>query len=171
MTEPGRGRILLTRRQGLMAAATVAGAAVLAACSSDATPSGSSAAAASASADPAITDEIALLALYDRTIAALPDLARYLAPIRDQHAQHVTALGGSPDLGSAGATAGTASAAPGIAADPTAAITTLIDAERSAAKQRIDASVDATAPERVRTLVFIAASEASHVPTLKDLNP
>jgi hypothetical protein len=53
--------------------------------------------------------------------------------------------------------------------DPRAAIGVLIDAERSAMRQRIDACVAATDPETARTLTFIAASEGSHVPALKDL--
>lgn len=159
--------LLLTRRQGLTAAAVLLGAGVLAACSSGdgSTTTATAAPTAANPLAPTLTDEAALIALYDQSIAALPDLAKFLQPIRDQHAEHLSALGGSAEQ-QASATASST-----LAADPTAAIATLIEAERSASKQRIDASLDATDAQTVRTLVYIAASEAAHVPALKDLNP
>jgi hypothetical protein len=160
----------LTRRQGLLGVLALGGLGglALAACSSPATPDQTVAPSASAApVSPAVADEQALIARYDATIVAFPALAAALTTIRDQHGEHLVALGVADS-----APAATASDAPlSLPTDPRAAIGVLIDAERSAMRQRIDACVAATDPETARTLTFIAASEGSHVPALKDLQP
>ena len=50
-----------------------------------------------------------------------------------------------------------------------AAIANLMAAEREAARSRIRACVAADDAELARLLTFIGASEASHVPALRDL--
>ena len=96
-------------------------------------------------------------------LAAFTDLApaaaTLLATIRDQHAQHRDALGG---------TASEPARVP-APASPAAAIASLVAAERTASRDRIRSCVAADSPESARLLAFIAASEASHVPALRDL--
>jgi hypothetical protein len=160
---------MLTRRQGLVGMLGLAVAGTLAACSSAVEPGPAPSATASASAaDPTVADEQALLQRYDATIAAYPSLAQVLGPIREQHAQHVTALGASPATAPSPLTSGASTASD---ADLRGALTALIDAERAAMRQRIDASVSAGDAAAARTLAFIAASEGSHIPALRELRP
>jgi hypothetical protein len=160
----------LTRRQGLLGVLALGafGGLALSACSSPATLDQTVAPSATAApVPPAVADEHALITRYDATIAAFPALAAGLTAIRNQHGEHLVALGVA-----ASAPVSTASDAPlSLPTDPRAAIGALIDAERAAMRQRIDACVAATEPETARTLTFIAASEGSHVPALKDLQP
>jgi hypothetical protein len=157
---------LLTRRQGLTAVAVVGAVGVLTACTSqNAAPDASSGAAAAASATAGLADEVAaqehdLVAVYDAVIAGFPSLAAALGTIRDQHVQHAAALG-SP---------ATAAATPGAApGSQGAALGMLIGAERDALHARIASCVAAPDAALARTLAFIAASEGSHVPALRDL--
>jgi len=168
MPEPGDvvARAVLTRRQGLFALALAATGTALAACTSSAAPPASSTAVPTAApVSPTVADEQSLVLLYDQAIAAQPSLAAVLQPIRDQHLQHLTALGSAAPEGSAPALSGSASTTSASSAKAT--LQSLIDAETSAAQQRADAAVTATDPQQARTLTFIAASEASHVPALK----
>lgn len=151
---------LATRRTVLASGVVVAGAALLAGCSAD--PASSDAAGSdapgSATADPsrdpvlaaAIADEQALIAAYDAVLAG--GAAPLLQAIRAEHQAHLDALGG----------AGTTPAAP---LDVTAA--SLAERERAAAARCREHCAQATDPALVRTLAFIAASEASHVPALR----
>jgi hypothetical protein len=145
----------LTRRQGLLFALALP-VATAAGCSSEAappvppSPSG-------VDEDATVVDEQALIGRYEATAAAHPALAEALAPLADQHRAHLAALG-SPD-------------APGrppteVPALPSAALAALVQAERSASRQRIDACVAAESGDRARLLAFIAASEAGHVAAL-----
>lgn len=154
----------LTRRQGLAALGLIGPVGLLAACSSDdeATPT------ATIGTDPepvspdvtVAAEEALLIAHYDAVIETLPeaqgDTRDALAALRDQHVAHREALGGGgePLLDE-------------LPESPT--ISTLSAAEKAASKSRIRSCVDASDPELARTLAFIAASEASHVPALKDL--
>lgn len=147
----------LTRRTLLGSA----GAVVLAGCTG-----GGGAGPTSGSADPGdddriradtASDEAALIALYDAVIARLPDLADALSPLRDQHAEHLAALGAdgpaSPEADSPGSVP--------------AALKELSAAERKAADQRMGAAVAASDEELIRLLALISASEASHVAALQ----
>ena len=81
--------------------------------------------------------------------------------------RHLAALTGEPVApASEQASAVAASGGPVTAKS---AVRTLIAAERAAARQRIEACVAATEPGLARTLAFIAASEASHIPALKEV--
>jgi hypothetical protein len=154
----------LTRRQGLIGLALLGPVGVLTAC----TQGEDVAAEASTPApitpglvDEVSTDEAALIARYDVAIAAFPDapVTATLSAIRDQHADHLAALGGSAAPASA----------PSPPASVAAAITDLIGAERAAAKARVDSCVAAGDPELARLLTMIGASEAAHVPALREL--
>jgi hypothetical protein len=159
----------LTRREGLIALALVAPAGILAACTGSAEPSPASTSASAMPADLATevaAEESALMAIYDTVLVGVPGLGgevtALLTLIRDQHAQHLEALGGSgaqPPL--SGAPAPTT---------PASAVALLISAEREAARSRIRACVAADEGDLARLLTFIGASEASHVPALRDLS-
>jgi hypothetical protein len=166
MPEP----VVLTRRRGLALAALAVPTVLLAACSSDdgAAPVPTGAGSASPGAVDATTrQESALIASYDAVLAAFPDLttesAAILASIRDQHAQHRDALGGAPDAEVA------AAVTPAAGLDAT--LRGLIAAERDASRVCVRACVEAADADVARTLAFIGASEASHVPALRDLRP
>jgi hypothetical protein len=159
----GRG---LTRREGLLALALLPPAGLLAACSGSSEPTPGPTSATAPPADLAAevaAEESALISAYDAVLAAATVLGdeavALLALIRDQHAQHRDALGGA-------AAPPTASPAP-LTID--AAVADLIAAEREAARSRIRACVAAGDGELARLLTFIGASEASHVPALRDL--
>jgi hypothetical protein len=169
-TRPGPAPAVrgLTRREGLIALALVAPAGILAACTGSAEPSPPSASASAPPADLAAEvagEESALIAIYDALLAGVPGIGdeatALLTLIRDQHVQHRDALGATP--AQPPSTAGTAPAT------PAAAISLLVAAEREAARSRIRACVAADEPDLARLLTFIGASEASHVPALRDL--
>lgn len=154
---------LLTRRQGLTAAVLLGPVALMAACGSDDTAEAPTAAPerpAPALDATVAADEAQLIAHYDAVLASLPEgdsaVRATLLLIRDQHAEHREALGGG-------------SADEPVVLPDQPSISSLMAAEKSAAKSRIRSCVEATDPELARVLTFIAASEASHVPALKDL--
>jgi hypothetical protein len=156
----------LTRRQGLTAAALLGPVGLLAACSSAEAPQSGASAASTATGratDPTgevTASEQDLIDRYDCVIAAFPALGTPLAALRDQHRQHAAALSGASPGSSASVTA---------PASEQAALHMLITAEREAMHQRIAACMAAQDPALARTLAFIAASEGSHVPALRDL--
>lgn len=152
-----------TRRQGLTALAVVGPIGLLAACSSSAEPGPESSSQLPATVSAAVAaQEQELVALYVAVIAAYPVLGPSIAPIADQHRQHATSLGAS----SSPSPSPTATELPETADEALAA---LMSAERQAMRQRIDSCVEADEPGLARTLAFIAASEGSHVPALRDL--
>lgn len=110
-----------------------------------------------------LVNELTLIAAYAGAIQTFPQLRGTLSAIADQHRAHARELGATEDeLDAITAT------------EPTAqrikpAITELIDREREAAQQRAKSAQQSTDTENVRTLTFIAASEASHVPELIDV--
>ena len=171
MPEPSdRGTLGITRRQGLIALAVVGSMGMLAACTTTeepGPPSGSGSSAEPSSGDAlaarVAADEAALIARYDSILAARPAIdpaaAALLAAIRDEHVQHRDALGG---------TAAPSSPAPAISS-ASAGLSELPRAERQASRSRVRACEDAQEPELARLLAFIAASEAAHVPALRDV--
>lgn len=159
----GRG---LTRREGLLALGLLASVGLAAGCSGSAEPpSGSASALPADLAAEVAAEEAALVAIYDEALAATPGLdagtAGLLTLIRDQHAEHLDALGG--------VAASRSPSAPPPAATAEAVIPILLAAERAAARSRIRACVAADDPGLARLLTFIGASEASHVPVLRAL--
>ena len=157
----------ITRRDGLLALGLLAPVALLAACTGDdAAPDATSSPAATEGAEGlaarVAAQESELVARYDAALAALdsadPGVRALLAGIRDQHAAHLDALGGT-------------STTPQIPPQPTApsaVVAELVAAEREATRDRISACVESTEPELTRLLSLIAASEASHVPALRE---
>ncbi|WP_307792370.1 hypothetical protein [Streptomyces verrucosisporus] len=126
----------------------------------------------------------ALLVRYDRTLAAHPDLAERLEPLRADVARHVKAFGGTGSGASAGPKAsGTPKAsestggspAPdasrstgaGVPADPGRALAALANAERAAA-DALTRALDGAPPELARLLASVAAAGAVHVYLLTD---
>ena len=156
----------ITRREGLIALTLGGPAALLASCTSDTAepgPTPSPVVSLEGATESVAASEALLAASYDAAIAALPDadpaVIALLTGIRDQHAAHRDALGGTslaPD-------------APPQPAAQAAVIDELLAAERQAARDRIDACESATDPELARLLAMIAASEASHVPALREI--
>ncbi len=146
---------LPTRRQVLQASA-VAPLAALAACSSDGqTPV--------TDTDDSVRAQVAasendLIRRYDATIAAYPAVAARLQPLRDQHAEHMSAVGGSDP----------ATDLRGLIIPQTqaAAVSELAGAERDAATSRRTSSVAATSPDLIWNLALIATSESQHAATL-----
>lgn len=171
MSDPGSPltpRRTITRRQGLLAAAVLGSAGLLAACSSSSEPEEPTPTPSPTGAmDESAASERNLVTQYDQVIAALPTLAAALSPLRAQHADHLAALTGEPVAPASEQASAVASSGGPVTAK--SAVRTLIAAERAAARQRIEACVAATEPGLARTLAFIAASEASHIPALKDV--
>lgn len=156
----------ITRREGLIALALAGPAALLASCTSDTAepqPTASPTQSAEGAAESVAAAEALLVASYEAAIAALPDadpaVIALLTGIRDQHTAHRDALGGTsavPD-------------GPPQPAAQAAVIDELLAAERQAARDRIDACEAAPDPELARLLAMIGASEASHVPALREV--
>ncbi len=155
---------VLTRRAGL-ALLVALPAGLLAACAGDDAATGTAQPAPNGSSAPTVADPAAeeadLVALYDAVLAAFPGSVAndLLTALRDQHAQHRDALGG------AGSPATTS---PAVPATLDAALASLATTERQAARSRTRACVAATDDGQARLLSLIAASEAAHVPALRD---
>jgi hypothetical protein len=152
----------LTRRQGFTALAVLGPVGLLAACSSaepgPTTPTEAPATVASAVA----AQEQELVALYSAVMTAYPVLAPSIAAIADQHRQHAASLDAETEP----------SPTPSSSEIPDSqekALVALVSAERKATRQRVEACVEAADAGLARTLAFIAASESSHVPALRDL--
>lgn len=100
-----------------------------------------------------------LIARYTEIIAAHPQLAPRLQPLLQQHEEHLAATGVEV-------------ADPPALAPPSdirSALGALRQAELTAAAERRESCQLASEPEFVRTLTFIAASEASHIAVLKSI--
>ncbi|MFE1285913.1 hypothetical protein [Streptomyces sp. NPDC058751] len=172
------------RRRTLLAAA--AGAFALAGCSaapesSDDTTGGSPSAADRARAR-AARDSVTLSGRYTAVIAAHPELAERLAPLRAEVVRHATAFGGG-SAGASGSPSASASAAEspsatasasasasgsasaagsaGVPARPKDALADLASAELALADERTRALVDLPG-ELARLLASVAAAGAAH---------
>lgn len=177
------GTVVGRRRLLLAAAALPLAAGGLAACTgggSDAAPSSPS---PGAPDDPDLAlrqqvwaDEAALLAAYDATLEAHPDLAGRLSPLRAQHLAHrdatgVTGPSGAASGGAAASGAGGASGSAGgsdaaVPSSRRAAVAALAALERKAAAARTDSCGRATSGELARVLALVSASEAAHAAAL-----
>jgi len=119
----------------------------------------------------AVAREESLLTAYDTTLAAFPELAEQLLPVRTEHAEHLLALIGPPPSASPAASTPPAStppdstppAAPAVPPPATAALalTLLADAERTAAGAHAAACLEASRT-LASLLAALAASEHSH---------
>ena len=114
---------------------------------------------------PVLDEAVALAAAYDRAAVGLPDLATRLTPLGADHRAHIAEL--SRVIGRAVPSASSeASATPGTASDPKAALAELRKAEQSA--QRTAAAACRTAPAARTALVgSIAACRATHAEALR----
>lgn len=121
-----------------------------------------------------LSDEQNLLDSYDATIAAHPDLAARLRPLRAHHAQHVAALHGAIGAATGGAVPSPAASAPvtlptagaRVPATSAAALAALRDAEHTASAARTRSCLTAQT-DRAALLGSIAACEASHAELLR----
>ena len=104
--------------------------------------------------------EWALVAAYDRALAAQPGLTDLISPLRDQHREHAAAMGSTtpPDASAPAESVGTS--ADQVLAD-------LLAAERAAVTQRTAACDAATQSDFASLVALIAASEAGHVEYLR----
>lgn len=98
-----------------------------------------------------------LIAAYTSAISAYPKLAAVLGPLRDQHRDHLNAVGGTADE------------LPGPSNSSTgakAALSALTAAELVAARERVAQCVAAQAKDLAWTLSLIGSSEAQHAVAL-----
>jgi hypothetical protein len=110
-----------------------------------------------------LLDELSLIGAYLGAIEAFPELRGTLTAIADQHRAHASELGATPEQLEAIAPI------PPAAARIKPALGELIAREGAAAEMRAEsANTDTDAPT-VRALTFIAASESSHIPELRDV--
>ncbi|MEI8081896.1 MAG: hypothetical protein WCI74_08645 [Actinomycetes bacterium] len=103
------------------------------------------------------SSERTLIASYTATINAYPKLATVLGPLRDQHRDHLNAVGGSPDNPSGQSTA---------ASNAKEAVSALAAAELAASRERVGQCVAAQGQELAWTLSLIGSSEAQHAVAL-----
>lgn len=148
----------LTRR-GLLAGSALGAAAALAACtdepgptSSTGTPEAPGAGADAGVRASAAADEALLIAAYEAVLAEGDD--PLLRDFRDQHAEHLEALGAAP------------ATAPAMPTALPADVAGLARLERRAADERRRACASADDPGLARLLALIAASEAQHAVAL-----
>ena len=113
--------------------------------------------------DENLLDELSLIGAYLGAIEAFPELRGTLTAIADQHRAHASELGATPEQ------LNTITPIPPAAARIKPALGELIARERAAAELRADSANASTQADTVRALTFIAASESSHIPELRDI--
>lgn len=158
------------RRRSLIVGA--AGAGLLVGCSSGGEGSGAAGSGAS-EVDKArarvVRDSEALVERYDAVIAAHPDLAALLTPLRAEVVRHARAFGGGKRTGTAspspsGSSSASASASPSpspVSEDPKVALAALGAAERKLADRRAKALLEVPG-EVARLMASVAAAGAGH---------
>ena len=114
--------------------------------------------------NPFYHDTAALLGRYEATVAAQPDLATRLGPIRDTHRAHLQALAREIGPGLDAPTTGAPTVTPAGTGEP-ASLPTLLAAERDAVAAARTACLKAPS-YRAAVLGSIAAARASHVAVL-----
>lgn len=148
----------LTSRRTLLLAGVAAGPLVLAACSGSASSDPSSPADDDVAASAAAREQ-EIIALYDAVLAkpdGLGDAGALLQQIRDQHAEHLAAFGGSGDA-----------SAPAVGANPLAS---LRKAERALAAAHASAAKSASGEDVIRLLTVVGASESMHAVAIKKVS-
>lgn len=113
--------------------------------------------------DENLLDELSLIGAYLGAIESFPELRGTLTAIVDQHRAHASELGATPDQ------LETITPIPPAAARIKPALGELIARERSSAELRADSANASPDADIVRALTFIAASESSHIPELRDI--
>ncbi|SFN16964.1 hypothetical protein SAMN04487980_1012224 [Streptomyces sp. cf124] len=174
------------RRRSLLVGA--AGAGLLAGCSSGGGVSdgGGDASRVERTRARVARDSEGLVERYDRVIAAHPDLAALLTPLRAEVVRHAEVFGGAKGTGRAGAgeaspspsgspsSSSSASSSPSASAspdpvpeDPGAALTELAAAERALADKRAKALLEVPG-EVARLMASVAAAGAGHAYVLTE---
>lgn len=162
LTVPVRNGMALPRRSML---AATAGLAALAGCSVPRLFSDEPAPQAMPDADALRTvaaEALLLAARHDAAIAAQPDLAARLTPLRDAHREHATAIGRALDTSATPAPSVSPSALP----RERAALVKALAADERAASERAGVACLAAAAYRAPLLGTIAACRASHAEAL-----
>lgn len=165
----GDTRLDVTRRRVLSSAVAIPAfgiaATTLAACGNDEPAPEAIEIEPSAAPEPdeTLLDELALIGAYEGTITVYDELRGSLSAIADQHRAHAR------ELGATEAELAAVEPIPPNAGNAKQAIANLITRERNSGGQRSDAAASSDDPERIRALTFIAASESSHVPELKNI--
>lgn len=156
------------RRRSLLVGA--AGAGLLAGCSAGGEGSDSAGGSPSVVAKArarVVKDSGGLVKRYDAVIAAHPDLAALLTPLRAEVVRHARAFGAGKDARPAAASASpsgspSASASPSpVPEDPRAALAELAAAERRLADTRAKALLEVPG-EMARLMASVAAAGAGH---------
>lgn len=114
--------------------------------------------------------EQALLADYDRLLAALPALATRLLPLRAEHAEHLLALTGPPPSRSPSPSPTSSPLPPPPevppAPAPADALAALLAAEQAAAGAHVADALAAADRDLAGLLASLAACESSHAVAL-----
>jgi len=157
---PSRGRSGPRRRTLLVGAFALAGCS---APESDTEKADRGPSAAGLARARAARDSASLVTRYDAVIAALPELAERLAPLRAEVALQVKAFGGKvPPVGGPGSSpAPTASSAPPVPADVPGALAELAARERLLTDRRTKALLKLPG-ESARLMASVAAAGAAH---------
>ncbi|MFF4756458.1 hypothetical protein ACWD5R_40620 [Streptomyces sp. NPDC002514] len=159
------------RRRTLLASA--AGTVLLVGCSGgngDSGTAGGSRPADERARARAARDSRELAARYDAVLAAHPDLARRLRPLRAEVAAHAKAFEAGatgPAPSASPTTAGSAAPAAAVPTDRTKALAALATAERDLADRRSEALLEVPG-ELARLLASVAAAGAAHAYLLTD---
>jgi hypothetical protein len=114
--------------------------------------------------DPLLTATVRLVAEYDAAIAAQPDLAERLTPLRDAHQAHAKAL--AQLIGRRASRLSPSPVASAPAADATATLAQLRTAEKAGQDEAAAACLAAPA-DRTALLGSITAARATHQEVLK----
>lgn len=157
----------LTRRGVLAGGVALA---VLAACSDSTPPRPDGQGPGVAPSDPdrptldtVRAEKMALLGEYDAALAARPELAKDLAPLRAAHVAHLEALGAPTQIDATPSP----SARPAQSRD--AVLRGLATAEKEAARKRISQCAGLRSGELARLVAAIGGAEAAHESVLRDL--
>jgi len=118
---------------------------------------------------PLLAEARELLGRYDAAMAANPDLAARLSPVREAHLAHATALArliGAPEPSATASATTEPSTEPSAPADETQTLAALRTAEQAAVRRAAQACLSAPAA-RAALLGSIAAGRATHVEVLR----
>jgi len=116
----------------------------------------------------AVTAEQNLIWLYDRAIAAYPELA--LSPLRSEHREHLAELRARVVEPPGKKVPDTVTAKPAIGATRAAALARLRAAEQNAVRVLLS-RLGGASPSLAQLYASVAASEATHVTALAALGP
>ena len=113
----------------------------------------------------AVTAELNLIWIYNKTITAYSSLAAVLEPLRAEHQAHLSQLRARVIEPPGKKVPGTVTARPPLAASPAAALAQLRDSEQAAVRTLMS-QLDGASPSLAQLYASIAASEATHASVL-----